>query len=156
MTPIQIIPALPAHRALMLDAFWREYQQNSPQARGVPPKVLTAKLETLLDAPGWTTLVATPPDDWDSVLGFLVYKNATTVGWLHALSFGGFGRRKGVAGALIERAGIVRGVISCAFLPPEFAKRASQYGWTLRFRPYLPDVEREEAVQAAAKAMVVE
>lgn len=150
-TPIAIVPAAPEHHALILDSFWREYQE-SPPAKGVPAAVLSGKMQALLVSPDWRTMVATPQDDSGTVLGYLVWRDAATVGWLHTLRFW---RGKGVARALLAQAGVSPGVVACPFLPPEVAKAAKERGWTLRFRPYLPDVEHEKAVRRAADALAV-
>jgi GNAT superfamily N-acetyltransferase len=150
MIPIAVSPALPEHRALILDSFWREYQE-SPPAQGVPAAVLTRKLEVLMDAPGWQTLVATPEEDAPTILGYIVCRDARTVAWVHVLRFW---RGRGVARALLEQAGVSPGVVSCPFLPPHVAKVAAASGWTCRFRPYLPDVELENAARRVAAAVV--
>lgn len=147
--PIRIAPARDQHRALILDSFWREYR-SCPMAKGVPPGVLTRKLEALLDSPSWRALVATPDDDVDSVLGYLVYRDPFTLGWLHTLrNF----RHKGVARALLSHAHVLPGHASCAFLPPGVAKVATEHGYTLRFRPYLPDIAADEAATRIAGLM---
>jgi GNAT superfamily N-acetyltransferase len=140
LTTISIIPATVEHRSLVLDSFWREYRE-SPQARGVPARVLLAKLDALLVSPSWKTVVATPEDDGSTVLGYLVFRDATTLGWLHVLRYW---RGKGVARALLNYAGAVRGSLSCAFISPAVAKWAGPKGYALRFRPYLPDIAAAE------------
>lgn len=149
-TPIAIIPAQPEHHALILDSFWREYS-DCPLARGVPAAVLSGKMQTLLLSPLWRALVATPEGDPGTVLGYLVWRDASTVGWLHTLRFW---RGKGVARALLAQAGVSPGVVSCAFLPPNMAQAATARGWTLRFRPYLPDVEMELTARRVADGLV--
>lgn len=149
--PIAISRAAVAHRALILDSFWREYSR-SPAARGVSAHILGAKMAALLDSPDWTALAATPTDDADTVIGYLIFRDVRTVGWVHVVRDW---RDRGVARALFAQAGISPGVVACPFLPPEVAKDASGRGWVLRFRPYLPDVELEAAAQRAAKALDV-
>lgn len=150
-TPIQIVPARPEHHAIILDSFWRDYRR-SPVARGVPPSVLTAKMSALLASPAWSAVVATPEDDADTVLGFLVYRDAQTVGWLQTRRPW---RGTGVARALLASAGVARGTLACAFLPPEVARLADARGYTLRFRPYLPDVAADEMATRIAELMDV-
>lgn len=150
MTPISISPATPEHHSLILDSFWREYRNGSPYAKGVPPNVLTGKMESLLLSPLWRAIVAAPDGEADPVLGYLVYRDEATVGWLHVIREW---RKKGVARALLAHAGIQRGQVACAFLPPEVAKEATKRGWTLRFRPYLPDIAMDEQAQRIVALM---
>lgn len=144
--PIAIVPARAEHRALILDSFWREYRE-SPHAKGVPGAVLSRKMQALLESPSWRALVATPEDETSEVLGYLVFRDQRTAAWLHVIR--GW-RKRGVARALLAHAGVWPGVIACAFITPEVAKLAATKGYTLRFRPYLPDVAQDEAVRLAA------
>ena len=128
--PITIVDATEAHHAYILDSFLREYRDCRAAAH-VPAAILLAKMRALLASPGWRALVATP--DGDEILGYLVYRDEGTVGWLQTKRIY---RGRGVAQALCERARLSPHVLDVAFMPDR--RRAD---WpTLRFRPYLPDL----------------
>jgi GNAT superfamily N-acetyltransferase len=127
---IRIQDASTAHHALILDSFLHEYR-TTRMANGTPPAVLLAKMRALLEAPTWRALVATP--DGDEILGFLVYRDATTAAWLQVKRIY---RGRGVARALTKAAGLNEIFLDVAFMPD----RRLRNGPNCRFRPYLPDV----------------
>jgi GNAT superfamily N-acetyltransferase len=130
VTDIRIQDATPAHHALILDSFLHEYRRTMAAAH-TPPAVLLAKMRALLSAPTWRTLVATP--DGDEVLGFVVYRDTSTAAWLQVKRIY---RKRGVARALVNAAGLSTFCLDVAFIPDR-----RKAGWPqLRFRPYLPDV----------------
>lgn len=130
MSDIAVQDATPAHHALILDSFLHEYR-GTMAAKHTPPAVLLAKMRALLLSPTWRTLVATP--DGDEVLGFLVYRDAGCAAWIQVKRIY---RKRGVARALVNAAGLSTFILDVAFMPDR-----RKAGWPqLRFRPYLPDV----------------
>lgn len=136
---IKIIDATPAHHAFIHSSFLRDVRAT-PAARGAYASVLAGKMADLLESAAWRALVATP--DGDEILGWIVFRDAATLGWLHVKRIY---RGRGVALALTAAARLSPGVVHMAFMPDRYSP-----GWpTLRFRPYLPDV-------AAAETALVE
>lgn len=123
--------ATPAHHALILDSFLHEYRRSMAAAH-TPPSVLLAKMSALLNAPTWRALVCIDPEH-DEILGSLVYRDAGCAAWLQVKRQY---RKRGVARALVNAAGLSTFCLDVAFMPDR-----RKAGWPqLRFRPYLPDV----------------
>lgn len=131
---------------LLCTAFAAHYIKNPNSYYGyrIPPHTLIAKLESLLKSPNWQLLTACPKDNPTEVYGMLLYRKVTpnkqnpAIAWITVKPEY---HRQGFAKALFRVAKIPQGQIDCAFILPHVAKWADQHGYTLRFRPYLPDVE---------------
>lgn len=131
MSDIRIQDATAAHHPLILDSFLREYRETRAAAH-TPPSVLLAKMQALLDSPTWRALVCLDPE-FDEVLGFLVYRDAACAAWMQVKKKY---RKRGVARALVNAAGLSTFCLDVAFMPDR-----RKAGWPqMRFRPYLPDV----------------
>jgi hypothetical protein len=131
VSDIAIQDATPAHHNLICDSFLHEYR-TAMMAKQTPAAVLLAKMRALLESPTWRTLVCLDPE-FDEVLGFLVYRDAGTAAWLQVKKKY---RKRGVARALVNAAGLSTFCLDVAFMPDR-----RKAGWPqMRFRPYLPDV----------------
>jgi hypothetical protein len=105
----------------------------------------------------WQVLIAAPAADPDFIIGWLLYRDANTVGWVHVRP--GETRRKGIARKLLDRAGIEKGIVTVPFLPTRledadgsFSRLAQAAGYELRFRPYLPLMAALEVARAMEAA----
>ena len=114
--------------------------KHSGYANGTSNEVLRTLLDPLLAS--WTTLIATPVDDSSVILAWLLFRDPTTVAWVHVRPEI---RRKGIAAQLLAHAGIVKGELLTPFLPTKlegaegsFSNLSKAHGYTLRYRPYLP------------------
>ncbi len=131
---------------LLCTSFAYHYCKNPQSYYGykVPPHTLITKLEQFRTSPNWTLLTACPSTDLDEVMGMLLYRSVAlprsnpAVAWLTVKPIY---QQLGVATALLDSAAIKPGEVDCAFLLHNIAKAAQLKGYTLRFRPYLPDVE---------------
>lgn len=145
-SPIAIRTGLDSDWPLLRATFANHYIKNPQSYYGyrVPPHTLVTKLEQFKTSPAWRLLVACPVGIPDEIMGMLLYRTETprrqnpAVAWLTTKPLY---QRAGVATALLKHAKLPKGEIDCAFLLPHIAKLASPKGYTLRFRPYLPDVE---------------
>lgn len=158
-TRIAIRPAYPSDLIFVQQAIEGTLRDNSAFCKGVHPATLATLIDPILAA--WEVLVATPVDDPDTVIGFLVYRDPQTVAFVYVRSqFRSKidpedGKRKGggIARALLAHAKIERGApggfvpeIACAFMITKmdghrgqaFPALAEAKGYRLRFRPYLP------------------
>jgi len=150
MAAISIRPAVQTDHRFIEDTMIATLRDNSAFCKGLHPATLSALVDPVLAT--YQTLVATPTEDSDTILGFLVYQDHETVAFMYVrMQF----RRSGVAKQLLARAGISRGgygsnaqpsEIACAFMITKmdglrgraFAAIAESKGYRLRFRPYLP------------------
>jgi hypothetical protein len=132
---------------LLYDAFFKVYGQSRDSwwGRGVPHRILRAKMEQLLEAPGWRCLIACPSHEPDEIMGMLVFSppNVRTknyqIGWITTK---GFWSKQGIAKALLKSAGIdlQNMQVDCAFMMPKVQQWAAQRGYKLLFKPYIPDI----------------
>ncbi len=127
-------PANKTDEHFIIDSFIHEYCK----LHSVSTAVIWHKIVALLLSPDWQCLVATSDDDTTEIMGYLIYKDQNTLGWLHVKKQY---RSFGVASALFHSADICKGSLDVAFFSPPVAKWAKVKGYTLRWRPYLPDVE---------------
>jgi hypothetical protein len=117
----------------------RTLVRSSAYANGLQPEVLNLLIEPILAA--YTTIVATPEDDADSILGYLVHDGPRTVAFVYVKE--GV-RRKGIATALASHAGVTRGEVVAPLIVTKmagvgnFPRFAESKGYTLRYRPYEP------------------
>lgn len=131
---------------LLCTTFANFYIKNPKSYYGyrVPSHTLVTKLEQFRNAPNWKLLAACPSNDRNEVMGLLLYRQraererTSAIAWLTVKPAY---QNMHVATRLLETAGIPKGEIECAFLLPHIAKLAATKGYTLRFRPYLPDIE---------------
>ncbi len=138
--------------ALLCSSFANIYSsKRSHYGYCVPPQILVNKLEILINSPRWKLLVAAPSTADDEVMGMLLYRPITratpwqTVAWVTVKPLW---QRKGIAKALFAVAKLIRGDVECAFLIEDDVMRWSeQHGYTLLFRPYLPEVEMWTALE---------
>jgi ribosomal protein S18 acetylase RimI-like enzyme len=161
---IVIRPAYPSDLIWVKGVITATLRDNSAFCKGVHPATLDSLVNPVLAT--YQVLVAADTRDVDSVLGFIVYRDSTTVGFLYVRSQF---RRGGIGLALLKHAGIERGTveplpeIACPFMVTRmdglrgqaFGALAESKGYRLRFRPYLPmeigarlqhgDVERSSA-----------
>lgn len=159
MAQITIRPAAPGDHRYITDTIRSTLLINSAFCKGLHPATLEALIEPVLGT--YQTLVATPADDPDQVLGFIVFRDPETVAFVYVRSqfrsrmvAGAKREGGGIARALLARAGIARGKpgdgklpeISCAFMVTkmdghfgqQFPALAESKGYRLRFRPYAP------------------
>jgi hypothetical protein len=143
MASIVIRPAVASDHNYLSDNFAKSYK-HSAYATRTSTEVLRRLVEPLLSL--WQVAIAAPAHDPDFILGWLLYKDAHTVGWIHVRP--GEPRRKGIANKLLQHAGIVSGEIEVPFLPTKlegvegsFSNFAKAHGYELRFRPYMPLME---------------
>ena len=151
----------PTDHALVYDSFVETYR-GTPHARGASVATLVSLMEPLL-APRaeWRLLVACDPDDEDSIVGFVLYRQRVgrlpQVAWVqvrHAW------QKRGVGRSLLSAAGVPSGQTLELEVPfivqrigrerdmPPLVEMARARGITLRFRPYLP-------LEAARRALMV-
>lgn len=131
---LTISPASPDEANYIRDSFWRAYR-HSHYAHGAEPRLLIDLLSRLLVHPEWFTLVVSCPDVPGEVLGWVTYKNATTIAWIDVKPLY---RRRGIAKMLLKHIGVQAGPIACAFIDPRVDSIARPRGLMLRYRPYLP------------------
>ena len=148
MSAVVIRPGTPDDRAHVGESFYRDYSQTL-QARGTPAKVLAAKLNAILDAPGWVLDVACSSEEPTYILGWLLRSGGFPLraAWVHVRPEW---RGKGVGRALAKHAGISRGNVEVAFVDPDAAKWMAGKGVTLRLRPHLAEVCAYDARKGAA------
>ncbi len=164
---------------LLCTSFANYYCKNPGSYYGyrVPPHTLVTKLEQFRDSPDWKLIAACPDSNHDEVMGMLVYRYQNNNNRNPALAWitvKPLYQRKGVAKALLQHAGVKSGDVDCAFLLQNVVNRrlsyknsteiesweflgvltdwARQHRLTLRFRPYLPDVELWNELQANTEA----
>jgi GNAT superfamily N-acetyltransferase len=131
---IKIIKAGPEHRNFVLKSFAIEYSKQ----HHISKNAAAGKMATLMDA--WKTIVATVDGAGDEILGYLVYRDRGMLAWVYVKHQY---RRHGVAKALLAHADVWPGSVDVAFFSPHGASLAKDRGYTLRWRPYAPDVELE-------------
>lgn len=151
MAEINIRAAEPHHRSLILDAFQRSYRKDNPYAQDCSPAIIIPKLDTLLDR-GWIAFVASPDGRDDSILGFAVFRRPGRIAWIHTKRPY---RMAGVARALWNAARLTEKEIETPFMTPFALKLAQKVGITLRFRPYIPEIEAFQAAQEAAANLAI-
>lgn len=161
MGQIEIRPAVPSDLEFVQQTMEATLRDNSAFCKGVHPATMAALIEPVLAT--YQVVVATTVDDRDTVVGFIVYRDESTVAFLYVRSQfrskrdpqnprrrigGGIGR------ALLAHAQIARAAlgsdyvpeIACAFMITKmddlrgqaFGALAEAKGYRLRFRPYLP------------------
>ncbi len=132
---------------LVRKSFVREYSK----AHGISPALASSKLEPLLGA--WNCDVAEADGVPGEVLGWILWRDKSTVGFLYVKPLF---RHHSIAGRLLSHVGLSDRPISTPFYTPFAGKWCKKYGITLRWRPYLPDVEAEEwqATVSQASAML--
>jgi GNAT superfamily N-acetyltransferase len=131
---VRIIPADKRHLNLIRSSFVKEYSR----IHHIPPAVAYSKLDTLMHA--WTVVVAVTDVSDDEVLGWVLYKNSSMIGWLYVKPIY---RRHGVCRHLLSSLGVVSGAVDVAFFSLHAAKLAKEKGLAIRWRPYQPDTEAE-------------
>lgn len=135
---IDIRRALPSDRPFVLDSMRRTLVRNSAYADGLHPGVIDLLIEPLLAT--FTTLVATPDGETDEILGYVVHDGPRTVGFLYVREAM---RRKGVARALLDKAGVGSGEVVAPLMVSKlagvgnFPRWAETKGYTVRFRPWM-------------------
>lgn len=148
---IEIRPAVGTDRPFITDSFVKRFGR-APQAAGSSGTVLSSLLEPLLNY--WTTLVACPEGDLDTLLGWVTFEPKRrerpnpVVAWVYVHSEW---QRKGVGRALLNATGIKLGTASkplevhspftCQRIAdegPAIQKLCDDHGLTFRYRPYLP------------------
>jgi GNAT superfamily N-acetyltransferase len=148
---IEIIPAAPEHRAFISDSFVRKFSK-APQAAHISGLVVSTLLEPLLN--NWTTLVAVPEGDRDTLLGYVIFeqrrrdKPNPVIAWVHV---SGEWTRRGIGRALLEATGLrvgnavkrleVHSPFTCQKIAddgPSIAELCEKRGLMFRYRPYLP------------------
>lgn len=148
---IEIIPATAGHRSFITDSFVKKFSK-APQCANISGAVVSALLEPLLNT--WTTLVAVPEGDRDTLLGYVVFEPKKrdrpnpVVAWVHVA---GEWTRRGIGRALLEAAGMRQGTAAkplevhspfttqkIADDGPNIMQLCDGHGLTFRYRPYLP------------------
>lgn len=148
---IEIIQGLPVHRALITDSFVKKFSK-APQCAHISGTVVASLLEPLLN--DWTTLVAVPEGDRDTLLGYVIFepkrrdKPNPVIAWVHV---SGEWTRRGIGRALLEAAGLKCGTdkarveVHSPFTAtkvaedgPSIMQLCEGHGLTFRYRPYLP------------------
>ena len=155
---IEIRRGRPEDWPLLCTTFANFYIKNPKSYYGyrVPSHTLVTKLEQFRQAPNWQLLAAVPSNDSNEVMGLLLYRlpqerQPRAIAWLTVKPAY---QNMHVATRLLETAGIPKGEIECAFLLPHIAKLAQTKGYTLRFRPYLPDIELWNELTASKEGAV--
>jgi GNAT superfamily N-acetyltransferase len=134
----------------------RKGLQQSPYGNGISNDVLSKLIDPVLGS--YRSLVAYPDGDVDGIVGFIVHDGpkgdfgsfADTVAWLQVRKEF---RRNGIARELLYQANCIRGNVICPFLVQKwdggsnFSRACGDYGYRLRFRPWLP-LEITEQVQS--------
>jgi hypothetical protein len=115
----------PGDRPFILDSAWRSICEH-PAAEDVAPAQIGELLVPLLDR--WTAMVASPADTPDAILGWLCYRDPSTVAWGFTKPWA---RCKGVMAALAAHAGI--GYSFSVVFPVATRLRTMAPRW----RPYL-------------------
>jgi GNAT superfamily N-acetyltransferase len=116
----------------------RTLVRNSAYATGLQPDVINVLVEPIMAI--YTTLVATPHEDHDEILGYLTHDGPTTVGFIYVKEPL---RQKGIASALLDHAGIRKGEITAPLIVTKlpgsgnFPKLCESHGYTVRFRPWM-------------------
>jgi len=151
MAEVDIRAASPNHRALILDSFQRAYRSNNPYCDDAPPAIIIPKMDALLDR-GWMAFVASPPGREDNLLGFIVFKRPNRIAWIQVKRPY---RLASVGKALFQSARLVGTEIETPFLTPFAIKLAVKAKITLRFRPYIPEIEAYQAAQEAAANLAI-
>lgn len=160
MAKIVIRPAVPSDLVFVEQTMEGTLRDNSAFCKGIHPATLSALIGPVLAT--YKVLVAVLPDEPDTIHGFIVYRDSTTVAFIYVRSFWRSkidpetGKRGGggIARALLAHAKIARGApgsthypeIACAFMVTKldnergkaFAALAETKGYRLRFRPYIP------------------
>lgn len=159
-TSVAIRPAVRTDIKFVVDTMVQNLKENSVYCKGIHPATMAALVDPIVAT--YTILVATSAEDPDTILGFLVYRDANTVAFVYVRSWARSqpdpqspGKRTGggIARALMTHAGIARGgfgtrreaaEIACAFMTTKldgskgkaFAALVEEKGYRLRFRPY--------------------
>lgn len=158
-TSVAIRPAVRTDIKFVVDTMVQNLKENSVYCKGIHPATMAALVDPIVAT--YQILVATSAEDPDTILGFLVYRDANTVAFVYVRSWARsrfdekLGRRAGggVARALLAHGGIARGgfgtnreaaEIACAFMVTKidgmkgkaFPALAEEKGYRLRFRPY--------------------
>jgi len=137
--PVVIRPALSSDANFILDSMRRTLLRQSAYAAGLEPDVINQLVWPVIAT--YDTLVATPPDDDDEILGYIIHDGPGAVGFIYVKEAV---RGRGLANALLDAAQIAQGEIICPLLVTKlsgvgnFAKFCETKGYTVRFRPWLP------------------
>ncbi len=118
----------PDERNFVLDSAWRSILTH-PMSEPMAPRHVGLLVGTLLDR--WPCLVAADSES-DSALGWLLYRDSNTVGWLFTKPWY---RRHGFAHALLQHAGISPHPLIA------FPTTDRVSGYVPRFRPFLATQE---------------
>ena len=139
MATINIRKGQPNDRAFITDSMRRTVSRSSAYAKGLHPEVMNFLTDSILAI--YTTLVAVPLDSADDILGYLLHDGDKNVGFIYVKEKL---RRKGIATALLQSAGVKRGEVITPLLVTSlagvgnFPRAAQDHGYVLRFRPWLP------------------
>lgn len=139
--------------ALLLTSFANIYStRKSYYGYRVLPRILVDKLEAFLKHPEWKLITACDSSATDEIMGMVVYR-ATNAGQPYArpaiawMTVKPVWQGKGIGRALLKATGIGPGQVDCAFMIPSVAQWMTDKGYTLRFRPYMPEVAMWEMIQ---------
>lgn len=146
---VTLRPFRPEDRPFIHDSFLRSAgSRGSAYAQGVPAVVLHDMLDPLLIT--WDVTVAVAPHDNNELMGWICSRAPDCVAWLFVKPQY---RRAGLAKALMTHAGVGKFIVA-PFVPTKLFERpfmavASEHGYQIRFRPYLPAVAAHAINEAA-------
>lgn len=127
---VQIRDLIPDDVPFIVTTFVKSYKEASAYAEYASNETLAQLIRNLMLR--WTTAVAVDPEDTTMILGWLIYRDAHTVGWLFVRPEL---RAKNLARALLSQANVESGTVVTPFAPTRLKWLDARYA--IRFRPYL-------------------
>lgn len=111
---VTIRPAVRTDIKFVVDTMVQNLKENSVYCKGIHPATMAALVDPIIAT--YTIVVATAAEDPDTILGFLVYRDANTVAFVYVREWARskfdekLGKRAGggIARALLAHAGIAR------------------------------------------------
>lgn len=142
-TAVSLRAAVADDQKYLLSTIREVLRKQSAYFAGIHPATMSILLEPLLAT--YQTVVAVATDDPSTIVGFIVYRDPSTVAFLCVRSQfrkgSALNPKGGIGAALLRHAKVEKGEISCALMVTKFdrknfARLADEKGYRLRFRPY--------------------
>lgn len=142
-TAVSLRTAVADDQKYLLSTLREVLLKQSAYYQGLHPATMSILLEPLLAT--YQTVVAVSTDDPSTIVGFIVYRDPSTVAFLYVRSqfrkFSALNPKGGIATVLLRHAKVEKGEISCAlmvtkFNKQNFARLADEKGYRCRFRPF--------------------